>query len=53
MEQHRKNIFHTICHISNKVSNMIIDSKSCANVVSATLVKKSNMNIKHKRPYKL
>jgi hypothetical protein len=53
LEQHRKNNFHTRCHISNKVSNMIIDSRNCANVVSAALVKKSNLNIiKHERPYK-
>ncbi|KAL6329719.1 hypothetical protein AAG906_035367 [Vitis piasezkii] len=37
MEQQRKNIFHTRCHINNKVCSMIIDGGSCTNVASTTL----------------
>ena len=39
-EQQRENIFHTICHVNNKVCNMIIDGGSCTNVASTTLVEK-------------
>jgi hypothetical protein len=50
----RENIFHTRCHIQNKVCSMIIDGGSCANVSSDTLVKKLNLSyIKHLRPYRL
>ena len=34
------NIFHTRCHIENKVCSMIIDEDSCTNVASAELVEK-------------
>ncbi|RVW67724.1 hypothetical protein CK203_063283 [Vitis vinifera] len=40
MEQQRENIFHTRCHINNKVCSMIIDGGSCTNVASTTLVEK-------------
>jgi hypothetical protein len=33
-EKQKENIFHTICHISNKACSVIIDSESCANVAS-------------------
>ena len=53
VNQQRENIFHTRCHIQNKVCSMIIDGGSCANVASDTLVKKLNLNcIKHPRPYR-
>ena len=53
-EQQRKNIFHTRCLINDKVCSMIIDSDSCTNVVSVTLVRKLGLNtIKHERPYQL
>ena len=29
MEQQRENIFHTRCHINNKICSMIIDGGSC------------------------
>jgi hypothetical protein len=35
VDQQRENIFHTRCHIQNKVCSMIIDGGSCANVASA------------------
>ena len=54
MEQQRKNIFHTKCHINNKVCSMIINGGSCTNVAGTTLVEKLNLpTLKHPRPYKL
>jgi hypothetical protein len=54
VEQQRDNIFHTRCHINNKVCGMIIGSGSCVNVVSVILVRKLNLNIiKYEKPYKL
>ena len=48
------NIFHTRCHIKDKVCNMIIDGVSCTNVASTSLVEKLNLKpLKHPRPYKL
>ena len=53
-EQQRKNIFHTRCHVNNKVCSMIINGGSCTNVASTTLVEKLNLpTLKHSRPYKL
>ncbi|XP_038979001.1 LOW QUALITY PROTEIN: uncharacterized protein LOC120109324 [Phoenix dactylifera] len=50
----RDNIFHTRCHIQDKVCSMIIDGGSCTNVASTVLVEKLNLpTIKHPRPYKL
>jgi hypothetical protein len=40
-----KNIFHARSDINNKVCSIYIDSESCANVTTATLVKKLNLNI--------
>ena len=49
-----ENIFHTRCHVQNKVCSVIIDGCSCTNVTSTTLVKKLRMpTSKHSRPYKL
>ena len=54
MEQQRENIFHTICHINNKVCSMIIDGGSCTNVATTTLVENLNLlTLKHSRLYKL
>jgi len=54
IDQQRENIFHTRCHIQNKVCTMIIDGGSCANVASDTLVKKLNLRcLKKPRPYRL
>jgi hypothetical protein len=53
-EQQRENIFHTRCHVNNKVYSMIIDGGSCTNVASTILVEKLNLpTLKHFRPYKL
>ena len=54
MEQQREKIFHTRCHINNKVCSMIIDGGSCTNVACTTLVEKLNLpTLKHPRLYKL
>jgi hypothetical protein len=53
-EQQKENIFHTRCHVNNKVCSMIIDGGSCTNVASTILVEKLNLpSLKHFRPYKL
>ena len=44
VEQQRENIFHTRCLINDKVCSMIIDSGSCTNVASVTLVRKLGLN---------
>ena len=36
--QQRENIFHTRCYVQSKVCGLIIDSGSCVNVCSTTLV---------------
>ena len=40
IEHQHENIFHTPCHVNNKVCSLIIDGESCANVASALLVEK-------------
>jgi hypothetical protein len=54
LEGQRENIFHTRCHVQNKVYNLIIDGSSCTNVTSIKLVEKLNLHTtKHHIPYKL
>ncbi|MDN4193085.1 hypothetical protein DDE03_10970, partial [Bifidobacterium longum subsp. longum] len=53
-EEQRDNLFRTRCTIQNKVCGVIIDSGSCTNVASTTLVEKLNLaTTKHPCPYKL
>ena len=40
INQQRENIFHTHCYVQSKVCGLIIDSGSCVNVGSTTLVSK-------------
>ena len=50
----RENIFHTRCHVNDKVCSMIIDGGSCTNVDSTYMVEKLNLpTLKHPNPYKL
>ena len=35
-----ENIFHTRCHVQNRVCSVIIDGGSCTNVASTTMVDK-------------
>ena len=49
-----ENIFHTRCHVQNKVCSVIIDGGSCTNVSSITLMEKLGMvTSKNPRPYKM
>ena len=53
-EEQQENIFHTRCHVQNKVCSMIIDGGSCTNIASTTMVEKLGLpTSKHPRPYKL
>ena len=53
-EVQREIIFHTRCHVQNKVCSVIIDGGSCTNVASTTMVEKLGLpTLKHPRPYKL
>lgn len=53
-ELQRENIFHTRCHIYNKVCSVIIDGGSCTNVASTLLIEKLQLaTTKHPKPYKL
>ena len=50
----RENIFHTRCHVQNKVCSVLIDEGSCTNITSTKMVDKLGLpTIKHLRPYKL
>lgn len=52
-EVQQEHIFHTRCHVQNKVCSVIIDGGSCTNVASTTLVEKLGLpTIKRPRPYK-
>ncbi|GAV81833.1 zf-CCHC domain-containing protein, partial [Cephalotus follicularis] len=54
MDDQRENIFQSRCSIGNKIYSMIIDSGSCANVASTTLVTKLWLpTTSHLKPYKL
>jgi hypothetical protein len=51
--QQRDNIFCTR-YVQNKVCSLIIDSESCDNVCSTTLISKLNLcTVKHVKPYRL
>ena len=50
----REKIFLTRCKVNERLCDMIIDSGSCTNVVSTTLIDKLNYpTTKHPQPYKL
>jgi len=50
--QQIENIFHTRCYVQSKVCDLIIDSESCVNVYSTTLVSKLKLStVKHVKPY--
>jgi len=50
--QQRENIFHTRCYVQSKMCGLIIDSGSCVNVCSTTLVSKLNLcTVKHAKPF--
>ena len=43
-ELQRENIFHTRCHVQNKVCSVIFDGGSCTSVASTTLVEKQGLS---------
>ena len=48
----RENIFHTRCEIQGNICSMIVNSGSCANVISSMVVDKLGLaTIKHLEPY--
>lgn len=52
--QQKENIFRTRCYVQSKVCGLIIDSESCVNVCSATLVRKLKLStVKLAKPYRL
>ena len=50
-EVQRENIFHTRCHVQNKVCSVIFDGGSCTSVANTTLVEK--LGLSTNRPWKL
>jgi len=50
----RQNLFHSRCHINDKLCPLIIDNGSCVNVASTRVVDKLGLKtIPHAKPYKL
>ncbi|KAE8733138.1 hypothetical protein F3Y22_tig00001478pilonHSYRG00020 [Hibiscus syriacus] len=53
-DEQRENIFHTKCHVGDKICVVIIDGGSCTNVASTHMVEKLGLKTsKHPHPYKL
>jgi len=53
-EEQRENIFHSRCTVQGKVCSLIIDSGSCANVVSMSMIEKLNLHTSvHPHPYNI
>ena len=53
-DEQRENLFHARCRVRGQVCSMIIDSGSCANVVSQSLVSQLKLpTLKHPSPYRL
>lgn len=52
--EQRDNLFHSRCTIKDKVCHLIVDSGSCTNIASVTLIQKLGFNTTtHPKPYKL
>jgi len=50
----RQNLFHSRCHINDKLCPLLIDNGSCVNVASTRVVEKLGLKtIPHAKPYKL
>jgi len=53
-DEQRENIFHTQCTIQDQVCFLIIDGRSCANVVSLSMIKKLDLQaMAHPHPYNI
>jgi hypothetical protein len=54
LEDWKENIFHTKCHVQNKLYSLIIDGSSCTNITSIELIEKLNLHTtKHHILYNL
>jgi hypothetical protein len=54
LKDQRENIFHTRCHVQNKICNLIINDGSYTNIANTELVEKLNFHTtKYFIPYKL
>jgi len=53
-DEQRENIFHSRCTVLGKVCSLIIDSSSCANVISVSMIEKLNLQTSaHPHPYNI
>ena len=53
-EEQQENFFHSRCTVQGKVCSLIIDSGSCANVVSMSVIEKLNLQTSiHPHPYNI
>ena len=53
-DEQRENIFHTRCTVNGRVCSLIVDSGSCANVASTTMVEKLQLKIEpHPNSYSI
>ena len=53
-QDQRENIFHSRCTVLGKVCSLIIDGGSCANVASASMVEKLQLQATvHPNPYRI
>ena len=54
LNDQRENIFHMRCKVSKKLCSLIIDSGSCCNCCSTTMVEKLKLTLmSHPKPYKI
>ena len=53
-DEQRDNVFHTWCTIQDNVCSLIIDGRSCANVVSLSMIEKLGLQaMVHPHPYNI
>ena len=53
-DEQRENIFRSRCTVQGKVCSLIIDSGSCTNVVSLSMIEKLNLQTSaHPHPYNI
>ena len=54
VDDQRDNLFHTRCLVKGTPCSLVIDSRSCTNVVSTMLIKRLQIPTQHHpKPYKL
>lgn len=53
-EEQMENLFHTRCHVRDKLCSLIIDGGSCTNVAIETMITKLGLTVvKHPKPFNL